>query len=81
MLTSGEDLSSCYLLHYAIDDGLYDIAKFLIEKGKIPLNTVDTSGWTALHLAAGHNNIDMVKLLIEKGADINPRVREIQFAS
>ncbi|CAF4544304.1 unnamed protein product, partial [Rotaria magnacalcarata] len=28
-------------------------------------------GWSAIHLAAGHNNIEMLTLLMEKGADIN----------
>jgi len=71
MLANGQDQKGFYLLHYAVDDGLYDIAKLLIEKGKIPLNTLDGSGWSPLHLAAGHNNLDMVSLLIEKGADVN----------
>lgn len=73
MIASGEDLSSSYLLHFAVDDGLQDMAKLLIEKGRIPLNTVDVSGWTPLHLAAGHNNVELIKLLLEKGAELNPR--------
>jgi len=71
MLANGQDQNAFYLLHYAVDDGLYDIAKLLIEKGKISLNTPDQSGWYPLHLAAGHNNKDMVKLLLEKGGDVN----------
>ncbi|CAF3036403.1 unnamed protein product [Rotaria socialis] len=71
MLADGEDQNAFYLLHYAVDDGLYDIAKLLIEKGRIPLNTLDQAGWGAIHLAAGHNNIEMLTLLMEKGADIN----------
>ncbi|CAF2507072.1 unnamed protein product [Rotaria sp. Silwood2] len=71
MLANSEDENAYYLLHYAVDDGLYEVAKLLIERGKIPLNTLDQSGWSSMHLAAGHNNIDMLKLLLDKGADIN----------
>lgn len=71
MLSNSDDQNAFYLLHYAVDDGLIDMAKLLIEKGHIPLNTLDQSGWSALHLAAGHDYVEMVTLLIEKGADIN----------
>ncbi|CAF3888873.1 unnamed protein product [Rotaria sordida] len=71
MLDDSQNENAFYLLHYAVDDGYYDIAKLLIEKGKIPMNTLDQSGWSPMHLAAGHNNIDILTLLIEKGADIN----------
>ncbi len=74
MLANGQDQNAFYLLHYAVDDGLIDIAKLLIEKGQIPLNTLDQAGWSALHLAAGHNNIDIVILLLGKGADVNIKV-------
>lgn len=74
MLANGQEQNAFYLLHYAVDDGLYDIAKILIEKGKIPLDTLDQSGWSALHLASGHGNLQMVSLLLSKGADINVRV-------
>jgi ankyrin repeat protein len=79
MLANGQDQNSFYLLHYAVDDGLIDVAKILIEKGKIPLNTLDQAGWSPLHLAAGHNNLDMVVLLTGKGADVNIKVRKISF--
>ena len=74
MLANGQDQNAFYLLHYAVDDGLIDIAKVLIEKGRISLNTLDKSGWSALHLAAGHNNLEMLSLLLDKGADVNIRV-------
>ncbi|CAF2948397.1 unnamed protein product [Rotaria sp. Silwood2] len=66
-----ENSTGCYLLHFAVDDGLSDVANLLIEKGKIPINTLDQTGWSPLHLASGHNYIDTVKLLLENGADIN----------
>lgn len=76
MLSNGQDQNAFYLLHYAVDDGLIDVAKVLIEKARIPLNTLDQSGWSALHLASGHNNVEMVKLLLDSGADANIRVRK-----
>lgn len=76
MLSNSEDQSSFYLLHYAVDDGLLDIAKLLIDKGQVPLNTLDHAGWSPLHLAAGHNNLDMVTLLLSRGADVNIKVHQ-----
>lgn len=73
MLSNGQDQNAFYLLHYAVDDGLLEIAKILIEKARIPLNTLDKSGWSPLHLAAGHNNIEIVQLLLNNGADVNIR--------
>ncbi|UJR10135.1 hypothetical protein I4U23_014354 [Adineta vaga] len=58
--------NGCYLLHFAADDGLLDIAKLFIERGKIPINTLDQSGWSPLHIAAGHNHLEFVKLLEKK---------------
>ncbi len=69
-----EDNNGCYLLHFAIDDGLIDMARLLIEKGNIPVDTLDQSGWSPLHLAAGHNFTDIVKILVKNGADINIKV-------
>ena len=71
---TSEDSNHCHLLHFAADDGLTDIARLLIEKGKIPINTLDQSGWSPLHLAAGHNHLDIVKLLLEHGAEVNIKV-------
>ena len=74
MLADDNEQKNFYLLHYAVDDGLLDIAKILLERGKISINMLDQSGWSALHLAAGHNNLEMLKLLLDNGADVNIRV-------
>ncbi|CAM4771260.1 unnamed protein product [Rotaria magnacalcarata] len=73
--TKADDASSmgCYLLHFAVDSGLIDAVQLLINKGKIPINTLDQAGWSPLHLAAGHNYLDIVKLLLENNADVNIR--------
>ena len=70
-----ENSNNCHLLHFAADSGLTDIGRLLIEKGKIPVNTLDQSGWSPLHLAAGHNHLDIIKLLLENGAEINIKVQ------
>jgi ankyrin repeat protein len=74
MQISNDKSKGCYLLHFAVDDGLIDIARLLIDKGKIPINTLDQTGWSPLHIAAGHNYLDIVKLLLENGAEINIKV-------
>ncbi|CAF0906949.1 unnamed protein product [Adineta steineri] len=71
MLADSDDQNALYLLHYAVDDGLLDIVKLLVEKGQIPLNTLDQSGWSPLHLAAGHNYVEIINYLLSKGADVN----------
>lgn len=69
-----ENSTGCYLLHFAVDDGLTEIAKLLIDRGKMPINMLDHHGWSPLHLAAGHNYLDSLKLLIKNGADVNIKV-------
>ena len=71
--SSGNE-NGCYLLHFAVDEGLINVAKLLIEEGKILVDTLDKSGWSALHIAAGHNFVDFVRLLEKYGADINIKV-------
>lgn len=72
--TNEKDSNQCHLLHFAADDGLTNIARLLIEKGQIPVNTFDQSGWSPLHIAAGHNHLDIVKLLLQNGAQVNIKV-------
>lgn len=69
-----KSLMGCYLLHFAVDSGLIDVVRLLVEKGKIPVNTTNQSGWSPLHLAAGHGYLDIVKFLIENGAEVNIKV-------
>ena len=70
-----ENANKCHLLHFATDDGFTDIARLLIEKGKIPVNTIDQKGWSPLHLAAGHNYLDILTILLEHGAEVNIKVK------
>ncbi|WP_342273366.1 ankyrin repeat domain-containing protein [Spiroplasma endosymbiont of Acasis viretata] len=58
-------------LHYGVDNGYFEIAKLLLEKGADP-NIKDVGG-TPLQIAVSNfnNNIEIVKLLLENDADIN----------
>jgi ankyrin repeat protein len=35
------------------------------------IELTDSCGWTAIHIASGHNDIDIVKYLVINGASIN----------
>ena len=69
-----EDHAGCYLLHFAVDEGLTDVVKLFLDRKAIPIDTVNERGWSPLHLAAGHNHVDLVKLLVERGASVNIQV-------
>jgi uncharacterized protein len=72
----------------AIQNGHYDVARFLLEHGANP-NVQNEKGWNALYLTVKHRNIetgtipvpnanqaiDFVKMLLDKGADPNLRLK------
>jgi ankyrin repeat protein len=53
--------------------GYLVIVQMLLEKG-IDINTRDSQGWTALHLAAERGQHEVVKLLLDRGADVYARI-------
>lgn len=63
------------LLHWAVDRGHVDIAKYLIDVdaadnlGGGLIDAQDREGQTALHYATGCGHKELVKLLLERGAD------------
>ena len=59
------------LLHWAVYNGYREILAELLRRDRSPqfLNRTDSTGRTALHLAAERGELDMVKLLVEYGAD------------
>lgn len=73
-LAHAEGPAGCYLLHFAVDEGLTDIVQLFLDKKTIPIDTVNERGWSPLHLAAGHNHVDLVKLLVDRGASVNIQV-------
>ena len=72
----------------AIQNGHYDVARFLLEHGANP-NISNEKGWNALYLAVKHRNIetgtipvpnanqalDFIKMLLDRGADPNLRLK------
>jgi ankyrin repeat protein len=47
-----------------------EVLKYLLRIKGLNINTVDTTGYTPLHLAAFHGKIACVKLLVDSGADL-----------
>ncbi|PWU06070.1 MAG: hypothetical protein C5B51_13105 [Terriglobia bacterium] len=72
----------------AIQNGHYDIARYLLEHGADP-NLANEKGWNPLYLAVKHRNIetgtipvpnanqalDFIKMLLDHGADTNQRLK------
>jgi ankyrin repeat protein len=56
-------------LHQAARDGHVEECRRLLATSNV--NTMDSRGWTALHLAAAVDQRDVLPLLIGAGADIN----------
>lgn len=54
-------------LFYASQNGLYEIAEFLLSKGAI----FDRKGRSALHAAAGQGHAEIVERLIAAGLDVS----------
>ena len=59
-------------LRRAVRGGSREIVEMLLQRG-MPVDSADTSGRTALHIAAAHDEGRMVSLLVEYGADVNMR--------
>jgi len=70
-LTELKDPDGLTLLHWAVDRGHTDVAKFLLCKDIGLLNMQDGDGQTALHYAASCGHLELVSLLLEVGADPN----------
>lgn len=75
-LDNGFDINARYgelretLLHIAVNKGLDDVAKFLVNK-KINVNITSMYTETALHIAACKGNVELVRLLSERQTDVN----------
>ncbi len=59
------------LLHVAVGQSNFKMARILLEKGKIPINSQDKHKIQPIHIAATKNDIGLIKYLVENGADIN----------
>ena len=59
-------------LIYAADNGLFEIVKYLVEKGALlDIKSKSNSDETALFKAVKSHHYDIAKFLIENGADVN----------
>ena len=62
-------------LHQAAGQGQLELAKFLIQQLKSPVNAKGNGGETPLHNAALNGQKSMIELLLRNGADVNARER------
>ena len=65
-----QEYESNFMLLAATDGGHTDIAKFLLDEVKVPVDQANRSGETALHRAAYRGRAEILTYLIQKGADI-----------
>ena len=57
------------MLHYAASHNHTDLMKYLIEKEGADVNSIDSTYWSPLHLAAIADNLKACKVLLEHGAN------------
>lgn len=74
------DLNMTTALHTACRSGTIVIVKELISKG-IPLDVVDSSGWTPLHIATHMGRRHIVGCLLQSGSSITKTTNKGQTAS
>ena len=61
------------ILHLAVQQGLLNLVKNLIEEEGHDINERDGSGCTPLFYASGIGDLEMTKYLVEEGADLSAR--------
>ncbi|KAK1169625.1 ankyrin repeat domain-containing protein 50 [Acipenser oxyrinchus oxyrinchus] len=59
------------LLYLLVLEGLHNMVGLLLEKGGVPLESSDTEGRTALHVASWQGQLESVSLLLCHSADAN----------
>jgi ankyrin repeat protein len=63
-------------LHYASENGHFDVVEFLVKKGAEVNKQEDKTLLTALHYAAARGFLKIIKFLIDKGANSNFRDKQ-----
>lgn len=58
----------------AAENGDLELLKSLVKKG-VGINTRNSRGWTALHIATDQDNLKMMDYLIKNGANVNEPVK------
>ena len=76
LIDAGANLNAENLLMWAALSCRTNIVKFLIENG-VNINDRDTTGYTALMVAAKNGDTNTVKFLIDAGADLNSKDKRI----
>ncbi|KAJ8352494.1 hypothetical protein SKAU_G00239700 [Synaphobranchus kaupii] len=71
--TDVRDAEGRPLLYLLVLEGRLDMAALLIQKGGTPLESRDSEGRTALHVAAWRGSLEAVGLLLRGGADTDAR--------
>ncbi|XP_061579044.1 ankyrin repeat domain-containing protein 50 [Cololabis saira] len=74
--TDVRDAEGRALLYLLVLEARLDMATLLIEKGGVPLESRDSDGRTALHVACWQGCVEIVDLLLKHGA--NPNARDSQ---
>ena len=64
-------------LHWACENGAYDVCEFLLGLEEVNPNAQDERGQTPLHKASEGDNIGIIELLINEGAD--PNIQDEDF--
>jgi serine/threonine protein kinase len=70
---NAKDAGTSSLLHYAVTNNQFEIAKLLIERGADVNTHYGKDGHTVLHLAVLHQDGKITKLLLDNKADPNSR--------
>ena len=65
------DINEHDSLHSAVQKGLFNLAKRLVEEKEHDINKRDSRGRTPLHWAVENGQLEIVKYLIDNGADKN----------
>ncbi|KAJ8246699.1 hypothetical protein GJAV_G00254410 [Gymnothorax javanicus] len=71
--TDVRDAEGRPLLYLLVLEGRREMAAMLIRKGRAPLESRDSEGRTALHVAAWQGSLEAVGLLLKAGADADAR--------
>eukprot|EP01080_Neovahlkampfia_damariscottae_P000975 gene975-9882_t len=63
-------------VHWASSAGYLDAVKYLVEKRKAKINTVNNNGDTPLHLAAWRGEFAVVQYLVDHEAELEGKNKE-----
>ena len=59
-------------LEIAIENGYYDLVRYLLEEKKVDIFEFDNNNYSYLDIAISNNNFEIARLLIQNHANIQP---------